>query len=68
MNAIYSWNNPLKNLTIGSTKIHMWRVYLEEAASLWYGLQQNLSANARTKIEFFYFQKSRQQFIVRSHS
>jgi 4'-phosphopantetheinyl transferase len=61
---LYSWNSPQKNLKLASNEIHVWRVFLQETASCLQSLQQNLSADELNRLERYYFQKDREQFIV----
>jgi 4'-phosphopantetheinyl transferase len=59
-----SWNDPLKDLKLCSSEIHVWRVYLAQTVSCLQSLQQTLSIDERTKAEHFHFEKDRSHFIV----
>ena len=64
LTPLYSWNSPQKNLKLASNEIHVWRVFLEQTASCLQSLQQNLSTDELNRLERFYFQKDREQFIA----
>jgi 4'-phosphopantetheinyl transferase len=62
--AFNSWHFPPQNLTLEVDRIHVWRIFLAEAASYLQRLQQTLSHDELTKAERFHFQKDRTQFMV----
>ncbi|NJK68073.1 MAG: 4'-phosphopantetheinyl transferase superfamily protein [Microcoleus sp. CSU_2_2] len=64
ISAFSSWHFPPQNLTFEVNKIHVWRIFLAEAASCLQRFQQTLSHDELTKAERFHFQKDRTQFMV----
>jgi 4'-phosphopantetheinyl transferase len=62
--AFTSWHFSPHHLTFEVNTIHVWRIFLDDAASCFQSLQQTLSHDELTKAERFHFQKDRTQFMV----
>lgn len=61
----FHWCLPtLETLVLESDEVHVWRSYLDLAASQIQALYQTLSADERSRAERFYFQQDQHRFIA----
>lgn len=62
--AVTSWRLPPKNLRLGSNEVHVWRAWLDVAATQVESLRQSLAGDELARAERFYFRRDRKYFIV----